>query len=207
LGLTKNVKDTLNLFKGFRYYLQQIVKDAENAKKEISSEFEKIAGGMEPSKAIATLTTLKGSPTVSQGPMASALRVQATRWHTAIADIEMLFNIFSKVIRILKSIAELDPGASIGSKAQSTRGKTMQEFKGDETSFDFKPEQDVEQATSMINYLDSVSELSKEAIEMIDIFELAIEKGGTQMNPSKMNKSKVGKMNESRNRITIKLRS
>ena len=122
LGLT-NVKDTLNLFKLFRNYLEELIVKAQEGKEQITAEITKMSGGSEPSKTLATLRTAKGSPTVSQGPMASALRVEATRWHTAIADIEMLFNIFSKVISILKKIAELDPGASTGSKASSKKVK------------------------------------------------------------------------------------
>jgi len=76
----------------------------------------------------------------------------------------------------------------------------MEELKSKSNSFQLQLDTGTEEkAASLTNYFNDVIELSNQAIEMIDIFELAIEKGGTKMNPSKMN--------ESRSRITIKLRS
>ena len=200
LGL-KSVKDTLNLFKAFRNYLEEIVAKANQGKEQIATEITRLSGGTEPSKALATLKSPKGIPSVSQGPMASALRVEATRWHTAIADIEMLFKIFSTVISILKKIAELDPGASV-SHAGPGR-KTMKEFKQTEPSFEL--DSDLEEKTSSLaSYFDEVIELSNQAIEMIDVFDLAIKNGGSKDVLAESKRSKKNPITEDRKKIRIK---
>jgi DNA polymerase III epsilon subunit-like protein len=193
LGL-KSVKDTLNLFKSFRNYLEEIVAKANQGKEQIATEITRLSGGTEPSKALDILKSPKGIPSVSQGPMASALKIEATMWHTAIADIKMLFDIFSTVINILKEIAKLDPGASVGNLKQGK--KTMKEFRQTEPS--------QELASYMAGYFDKVIELSNQAIEMIDVFDLAIENGGSQDALAESKHYKKNPITENRKKIRIK---
>jgi DNA polymerase III epsilon subunit-like protein len=42
------------------------------------------------------------------GLLAKALAVDATRWHTAIADVEMLLKVFDKMVSILKKNADME---------------------------------------------------------------------------------------------------
>lgn len=116
LGLSERVKDTLNLARAFRNYLNDIVTAGENAKAEVRNMLS-AETGKTPEELISILTTKKGAATISQGPMASALDVKATRWHTAIADIEMLFLIFSKMIFLIKEIEKLDKNVTLSNAA------------------------------------------------------------------------------------------
>jgi len=192
LGL-KSV-DTLNLFKIFRNYLEEIVAKANQGKEQIATEITRLSGGTEPSKALATLKSPKGIPSVSQGPMASALNVEATRWHTAIADIEMLFKIFSRIISILKEIAKLDPGAFMRHNKQGK--KTMKEFRQTEPS--------QELVSYMANYFDKVIEFSSQAIEAIDELDLFMENGGSKDALAESKHSKKNPITENRKKIRIK---
>jgi len=203
LGL-KDIRDTLKLFSSFRNYLNEIIAMGEDAKKQIKEEITKISGGNTPQEIIAILTTAKGRPTVSQGPMAAALKVEATRWHTAIADIEILFKIFSSVIRILKAIESLDSDASLSDTA--ARKKRVKEDIGkfatapqelpkgltepqelpkgatepqqfDKMSSTQSPQ--ITQAIELAEYLNGVIANAKEAIERINVFDMAIKTGGS----------------------------
>lgn len=203
LGL-KDIRDTLKLFSSFRNYLNEIIAMGEDAKKQIKEEITKISGGNTPQEIIAILTTAKGRPTVSQGPMAAALKVEATRWHTAIADIEILFKIFSSVIRILKAIESLDSDASLSDTA--ARKKSVKEDIGkfatapqelpkgltspqelpkgatepqqfDKMSSTQSPQ--ITQAIELAEYLNGVIANAKEAIERINVFDMAIKTGGS----------------------------
>lgn len=204
LGLSQRVKDTLNLVRGFRNYLSEIVSLGENAKTEVRTMLSGM--GLSPEEMVAGLTTAKGAATVSQGPLAAALKVEATRWHTAIADIEMLFNIFSKMIGIMKDIQKLDPEATLSSTApKKPTKKSLKEFEvGDYASKMMPADTGTSEAQDLLTYLDNVIGLSKEALEMIDVFELAITKGGSS--GSVLESKRVSKKPLKENRtITIRI--
>ena len=175
------VKDTKDLLADFREKLNQIKVSAEselgNLTKGLAQDLTKVvqksAKGQSPEDVLDATTKTVDRPelvanpdlklqtkqgTASLGPMADALKVTADNWHTAIADIEILFKVFHAVLSIYKDIQSFLNQAGMSSALEEDVGAYADKYAFADISAD----------TGLQSILESIIDVCVQGIDFID---------------------------------------